>query len=124
MFSGLFAAICTLLYIKLSFNVIKLRKSHKVGIGDAGHKDLQANIRAHANFIEYTPLAVILIFILEYQLIGNSILIPIACLFLAGRLLHAKALYDANLKMRVIGMGCTFLSLIVMALINAYLYFL
>ncbi|KZN62016.1 hypothetical protein N473_20960 [Pseudoalteromonas luteoviolacea CPMOR-1] len=124
MFSGLFAAICTLLYIKLSFNVIKLRKSHQVGIGDAGHKDLQSSIRAHANFIEYTPLAVILVFTLEYQLIGELLLIPLAVLFLVGRLLHANALYTANLKLRVAGMGCTFLSLIAMALINIYLYFI
>ncbi|ESP95031.1 MULTISPECIES: MAPEG family protein [Pseudoalteromonas] len=122
MFSGLFAAICTLFYIKLSLDVIKLRKGHQVGLGDAGHKDLQARIRAHANFIEYTPLAVILIFILEYQLISEAILLPFAALFLAGRVLHAQALAKANIKMRVVGMGCTFLSLIGMALMNAYLY--
>ncbi|KZN39804.1 MAPEG family protein [Pseudoalteromonas luteoviolacea] len=123
MFTGLFAAICTLFYIKLSLDVIKLRRRYKVGIGDAGHSDLITAIRAHANFIEYTPLAVILIFILEYQNVSSVWLIIFASTFLIGRFLHALALNKSYIQTRVIGMLMTFLTLIGLALFNGFLYF-
>ncbi|KZN61773.1 MAPEG family protein [Pseudoalteromonas luteoviolacea] len=124
MFTGLFAAICTLFYIKLSFDVIKLRRKHKVGIGHAGHTDLSAAIRAHANFIEYTPLAVILLFILEFQKVNSILLLAFASTFLIGRVLHAIALNKANIRIRIFGMLLTFLVLISMALFNGFLYFI
>ncbi|MCF2858781.1 MAPEG family protein [Pseudoalteromonas sp. SMS1] len=123
MFTGLFAAICTLFYIKLSLDVIKLRRRYKVGIGDAGHKDLITAIRTHANFIEYTPLAVILIFILEYQNVSPIWLGTFASAFLIGRVLHALALTNGYIQTRVIGMLMTFLTLIGLALFNGFLYF-
>lgn len=61
----LYAALCGLLLLALSFRVIILRGRHHVKIGDGGHDDLQRAIRVQGNFAEYVPLLLILLFMLE-----------------------------------------------------------
>ena len=59
------AATLAFIFIKLSFNVIELRKMHKVSIGSSGVDALERAMRAHANFAEYVPLGLVLIASLE-----------------------------------------------------------
>ena len=63
-----FAAILAILYIQLSFRVIKLRRAKRISLGDGGDKSLQAAIRTHANFIEYVPFSLILLFQVVFPL--------------------------------------------------------
>src|SRR3546814_21097062 len=63
----LYAALCGLLLIGLALGVVRLRQRHGVGIGDGGHKDLAMAIRVHANFVEYVPLALLLLFLLDLR---------------------------------------------------------
>ena len=65
MITGLYAGLCGLLFIWLSWKVIVERRRSKVGLGDGGDPDLQRAIRVHANFIEYTPLALVLLALAE-----------------------------------------------------------
>lgn len=51
MISGLYAGFSALLVVGLSLNVIKLRRSHKVALGDGNFPGLQNAIRAHGNAI-------------------------------------------------------------------------
>ena len=60
MITLLYAALCTLLVLALAGRVMAYRLTHKVGLGDGGHGDLQRRIRAHANAVEYLPLALLL----------------------------------------------------------------
>ncbi|WP_274620662.1 MAPEG family protein [Colwellia maritima] len=59
--TAFYASLLTLLYIGLSFNVIRLRFKLKVGVGDGGQEQLTKAIRIHGNFSEYMPLALILL---------------------------------------------------------------
>ncbi|MCF2909389.1 MAPEG family protein [Pseudoalteromonas sp. DL2-H2.2] len=123
MITGFFAAIFTLFYIKLSFDIIGLRHKHQVALGDGGHPALERAIRAHANFMEYTPLLLILLFALEFQG-GEAIWLYLTGgTYLVGRILHSFALNMANLKLRVMGMALSFLSLLALSIINLYCYF-
>ena len=61
----LIACILAALFIHLSFGVIRLRRHHKVGLGNGGVDDLERAIRAQANFAEYVPIALILMACLE-----------------------------------------------------------
>lgn len=63
--TSLIAVVLTMIFIKLSFAVIKLRRQNKVGLGNGGNDDLERAIRAQGNFAEYVPLGIILIACLE-----------------------------------------------------------
>ena len=93
----------------LSWRVIKVRQSGVASLGDGGDEKLQRRIRAQANLTEYAPLFVVLIAILELQNANPIVLMVIAFVFLAGRLVHGYALSftSGNTAGRVGGMGLT-----------------
>lgn len=113
-FAGLFA----LYFVRLAFDVIRLRKSHRVSLGAGGVSDLEKAIRAHGNFAEYVPLALILIGLLELQGARPVLLLVCGGLLALGRLLHAQAIKGARFKQRVWGMMLTFIPLVVLAVFN------
>jgi uncharacterized protein len=91
------AGILGLLLIALSAFVIAGRVKFKVDIGDGGNAQMQLRIRTQANFVEYVPLALILIMLIEYQKIGPSWLVmALAGALVAGRLLHAQGLLSTS----------------------------
>ncbi|GAB3033672.1 MAPEG family protein [Bowmanella dokdonensis] len=110
-----YAGLLTLLVVALSARVIVLRNRHRVAIGDGGNQELQLAIRAHGNTLEYIPLALVLMLMLESVNIGDSLLHGLGLLLLAGRLIHAYSIPARNLKLRVTGMILTFLMLLVSA---------
>ncbi len=57
---ALYGGLLALLYLILSFRTIVLRGRLRVTLGDGGSEALQRAIRAHANFGEYVPLALVL----------------------------------------------------------------
>ena len=50
-----------LLYVVLGLQVSRLRRGNKVLFGDGGNIKLRSAIRAHANFVEYVPLIVLMV---------------------------------------------------------------
>ena len=115
--TALYASLLAFIYIKLSTNVIKLRRFHKVSLGYKNHKDLEQAIRAQANFIEYVPFSLILLSCLEINKIHPLIVFILGGLLLVGRFLHAKSftLPGTDKIKRVQGMKCTFWSIRLMA---------
>ncbi|MEM6812165.1 MAG: MAPEG family protein, partial [Pseudomonadota bacterium] len=69
MITSFYAGILAIMYLFMSTNVIKGRRANKISVGHADKKgeneDLLRRVRIHANFIEYVPIALILIFLLE-----------------------------------------------------------
>jgi len=115
--TALYASLLAFIYIKLSTNVIKLRRFHKVSLGYKNHKDLEQAIRAQANFIEYVPFGLILLSCLEINKIHPLIVFILGGLLLVGRFLHAKSftLPGTDKIKRVQGMKFTFWSIRLMA---------
>ncbi len=118
--TSIIAAILTIIFIKLSFAVIGLRRKNKVGLGSGGHEDLERAIRTQANFAEYIPLGVILIACLELN--GAPwwlVAIPGVSLII-GRLIHAKGMNTPppDFSKRVLGMKFTFFTLIALVALN------
>jgi uncharacterized membrane protein YecN with MAPEG domain len=110
----------TIIFIKLSFSVIKLRRKNKVGLGSGGHDDLERAIRAQGNFAEYVPFGLFLIACLELN--GAPwwlVALPGASLII-GRLLHAAGINvpPPDFSKRILGMQFTFLTLIALAVLN------
>jgi len=63
--TAVYAALLGILFIILSVWVSGGRMQHRAHHGDGGEVALQRRIRAHANFAEYVPLALILIGLAE-----------------------------------------------------------
>lgn len=79
-------------YVYLSLRVSRLRIMHQIGIGHGGVHELEQAIRTHGNFMEYVPLALILL-IAAQLLDANFWLILVGSVALVvGRVLHAIGL--------------------------------
>jgi uncharacterized membrane protein YecN with MAPEG domain len=118
--TSIIASLLTIIFIKLSFAVIGLRRKNKVGLGSGGHDDLERAIRAQGNFAEYVPFGIILIACLELN--GAPwwlVLIPGVTL-IVGRLIHAVGINEPppNFSKRVTGMKFTFNTLIALVILN------
>jgi uncharacterized membrane protein YecN with MAPEG domain len=114
----LYAALCGLLLIVLSVRVIRLRHRHGVGLGTGQQPELQRAIRVQGNFIEYVPLALILLLLLEIShRVPVWALHLLGLLLFIGRIAHAVGVSrsDGGSAGRAIGVGCTFTMLAVSA---------
>ena len=118
--TAIYAAILTFVYVKLTLNVINLRRQNEVSLGDGGREDLQQAIRSHGNFAEYVPLGLILLGCLEANHIHWTIVLLLGGVFTSGRLFYAKAFLEAtpNMDLRVKGMKFTLWGLQALAATN------
>ena len=83
------AAAAALLNIWLAMRVGRARGAAKVSIGDGGDPVLTARMRAHANFVEYTPIVLILFALVEMAA-GASLGLWISALgYVVARVAHA-----------------------------------
>ena len=118
MTSVIYASLSAFLIVWLSLNVIKKRHSNKVSIGDGGNDELKLAIATQSNAIEYIPIALLLLFALEYNKANILIIHFLGLSLIVGRIIHAKGMLSANLKRRVLGMQITIYTIIGLALIN------
>jgi uncharacterized membrane protein YecN with MAPEG domain len=118
--TGTFAALLTLLYVWLAFDVIRLRRLHRVSLGTGEQSELTVAIRTHGNFAEYTPLMLLLMACLELNGWSGYWLWPLGGLFLVGRWLHVRGIRAkaGDFQLRVRGMQATFGCLVSLALLN------
>ena len=65
MVSSFYIVLGALLIIKLSLDVIKLRTLYRVAYGDGGFYELQTAIRVQGNAVEYIPVALLLLLVME-----------------------------------------------------------
>lgn len=73
----------------LAWRVGQKRMSENVMMGDGGNPAVIARMRAHANFIEYTPIVLILIGLIELATGTHIWLWVVGAIFLLGRIAHA-----------------------------------
>ena len=100
------------LYIKLFQNVVKLRREEKTPIGLKSEK-LERAVRAHSNFTETVPIALILSLFLFFNNL-HIFSLPSIILLAVGRKIHSDAISDINenVKNRVLGMKLTIRSIV------------
>ena len=88
----LYAGLLGLVLLALSWNVVRLRRSLRIGLGDGANPELQRAVRVHGNFLEYVPLTLILIALLEVDGLATLWLHLAGATLLVCRLLHALGL--------------------------------
>lgn len=119
----IYASILALIYAVLVLNVVRLRTKHRVSIGDGENSDLNRAIRAHGNFAENVPFALLLLFVLEINGSEAIWLHGLGALLCLGRLSHiGSVLYCERkfktLNFRRVGVIATLTVIIVAALKN------
>ncbi|MGZ8154862.1 MAG: MAPEG family protein [Burkholderiales bacterium] len=88
----LYAALLGLWLLVLSLRVVQQRRAARVSLGDGGNTALQRAIRAQGNFVEYVPLALLMLAILELSHFSIYLLHALGLVLLIARLLHGYAL--------------------------------
>ncbi len=110
------AGAAALLSLWIASRVGTLRRRHKVLIGDGGHADLAARMRAHANFSEYAPIFLILLALVELARGSHPLLWAAGIVFVLGRILHVFGMdRQTNNLLRAAGIWLTVLSLVGLA---------
>jgi uncharacterized protein len=98
------AAAAVIVNFWLGMRIGKIRHAEKVSVGDGGNDLLMRRMRAQANFIENTPLTLILIAAVELAGAGGVWLAPAGALFIVGRIAHAIGMDGDFRAGRPIGM--------------------
>ena len=120
--TALYAALLGLLFLVLSAHVSKYRLRGRISMGDGNVAGLGQAIRAHGNFAEYVPLALILLGLLEAQGVSAGWLHALGAMLLLGRISHAYGMSQPNAvhNARKIGIVLTWLAI---AITSVYLLF-
>jgi uncharacterized protein len=112
------AAAAAIINIWLSLRIGKVRMGEKIIHGDGGNDLLMRRMRAQANFIENTPIALILVAAVEISGKGGIWLAPVAGIFILGRVAHGLGMDSAEpTRLRTIGALCTMLVLLGLAIV-------
>ena len=116
--TALYAGLLGVMLVILSIRVIAVRRQARAAIGDGGNELLKRRIRAHGNFTEYVPLALILMAVCESAGTPAWQLHALGAMLIAGRAIHAHCVSQVNevLALRVTGMSLTFTVLILASL--------
>lgn len=106
----------------LGLRIGRLRVARKVAMGDGNDPLIYARMRAQANYIENTPITLILFALVELAGKGGWWLPLLGAVFMAGRVMHAFGM-DGNFKPgRPAGMASAYvvqLTLAVVAVLTA-----
>jgi len=114
----IYAAFLATLFVYLSVRTIRARRSLGIGLGHAENPVMLRAMRVHANFAEYVPFALFLLFLVESSGANPLVVHALGVALLAARLSHAYGVSQQkeNFRFRVFGMATTFTVLLVCAI--------
>ena len=120
----LFAAILGLMYVALSLNVIRYRLASKILSGTGGNKDLRRAVRTHGNFMEYVPIALLLMWFIETLTLSSDSVFWLGSVLLIARVSHAFGMFypEQFMVLRQLGVVATF-GVILKACISIFLHY-
>ena len=115
------AAACALLNMWLGIRCARIRISDQVLHGDGGSALLAKRMRAHANFIEYVPLTLILFGLVELAAGASMWLWGAALVLVVARIGHAFGMdADKPTMWRGAGAALTWVVMVGMAVVALY----
>lgn len=124
MITAFYAAILALLFLILTYGVIAGRLTKRIAFGTGGHDDMTKRVRAHANFAEFVPLALLLVMFSEMQAAPLWTIHLAGLLLVLSRLLHAWGIYHPVLDnwQRKAGALSTHIVILAAALWNIWVF--
>jgi len=82
------AAVFGFLHVIFTLRVGSYRFRNKISLGDGGDHELRNRVRAHGNFIENVPIALLLILLNDLDGAQDKTLIVMGSILLASRVTH------------------------------------
>jgi len=123
--TALYAGILTIFALVLSFKAGSFRGKSGVSVlfGDPPNMELVEKVRAHQNFLEYVPMIVILMAVIELNGGSATFLHAIGSLLIVVRVAHAVGLKHDNMGHpgRLIGAGGTALITLVVSVYTLWM---
>jgi len=122
----LYVSLSALLLLVLSYKVVRYRQTLHVSLGAGGHDELDRAIRVQANFVEYVPIVLLLIFLAELNAMNPWLLHLAGGGLFVARVLHAWGLGSKGGRSfgRFYGILITWIVLLGMAVANLLLLLL
>ncbi|MFN3902870.1 MAPEG family protein [Rehaibacterium terrae] len=90
--TGLYAALAALLVVFLGYRVAAVRLVRQIALGGGGDRMLEQRMRVHGNAVEYLPLALLQLALLELTGHAGWIVHLCGAVLIVSRLLHAWGL--------------------------------
>ncbi len=121
--TALYAALAAMLLLLLAARVVQARWKYRTSLGIGSEPGMERAVRVHANFVEYVPLALLLMALAEANGGPRAGLHGAGLVLLASRLLHAWGLSRVSGRSlgRFYGTAGTWLILLLLALGNVVL---
>ena len=94
--SAITAGVLIVAQMGLLFATVLVRRRVRQSLGEAGDPALTRAVRRHGNFAENAAIFVASLALLEMMGAARIFVVGLAALFLAGRVLHAIGLSQAN----------------------------
>ncbi len=115
--TALYAALAGLMILGLAGLVVRARWRYGTSLGIGTEPGMERAVRVHANFIEYVPLALLLLLVAELNGISASLLHAAGILLLVSRTLHAYGLSQRSGRSfgRFYGTAGTWLTLLLLS---------
>jgi uncharacterized membrane protein YecN with MAPEG domain len=122
--SAFYAGFVGLLLLALSGMVVKNRLRARVSLGSGDDPQLERAVRAQANLVEYAPMTLLLMAILELGGAAPWLLHGCGSIFLVSRVLHATGMANPALPLQgrragIVGTWVVLLVLSVAAIVMA-----
>jgi uncharacterized protein len=117
-----FAAVAAIMNIWLGWRVGQVRIAEKVLTGDGGNMRVICRMRAHSNYIEYTPFVLILIAAIELAGGAPMALWIVGAVYFLARIAHAFGMDATDKPGRGRGIGIMATMLILLGLGGWALY--
>ena len=117
--TGLYVALGILLVLILAVRVVMRRLSARIGIGDGDDKELRKRIRAHGIAIEYLPIGLLALLLLDLDGTNPALLHICGIALIVARVSHAIGLSrtGGTSPERFFGIALTLLTLLAMAVL-------
>ena len=114
----LYAALLALLFVALSVRTVRTRGKLHVSLGDGNQPAMTRAMRVQANFAEYVPFAVLLMYMMERHTDSRAWVHVLGIVLLVARLCHAWGFgrEPQIFQLRAAGTALTFLVLLGAAL--------
>jgi len=122
----IYGSLLALIVIMLAYRVTRFRQKEKIGFGDdLGSNAMKCAVRAHGNAVENIPVGIVLLLILELNYLTPWLLHSFGLMLALSRIVHAWGISTSRgpTKARFYGTFFTWLTLILMIIINLLLIF-
>lgn len=92
----IYVALTAILVAVFGLRVALSRPKYKVSLGDGGNDQMKVIQRGFGNLIEYAPIVLLLLLMMEIQGISSQMLHIYGAIFIIFRIIHPLSLFGAG----------------------------